>query len=68
MPETAVDADSAAAAGVLFAAPDEPAEGQLSGEAHAFSSAAAAASSGLGHERRAAKRRGRRHRYPPAAE
>jgi hypothetical protein len=68
MPETTAGADSAAAAGVLFLAPDEPAEGRLSAEAHAFSSAAAAASSGQSHERRAAKRRGRSRRYPPAAE
>jgi hypothetical protein len=68
MPETAAGADSAAAAGVLFAAPDEPAEAQLAAEAHAFSSAAAAASSGQSLERRAAKRRGRSRRYPPAAE
>jgi multidrug efflux pump len=71
-PETVEEADSAAEAGVLFPAEAEAepvaAEGQLTSEAHAFSSAASAASSGQGLERRAAKRRGRRRRYPPAAE
>jgi len=71
-PETLAEADAAAEAGVLFPseAEAEPvaAEGQLSSEAHAFNSAASAATSGQGHERRAAKRRVRRRRYPPAAE
>ncbi|HEX9752432.1 MAG TPA: efflux RND transporter permease subunit, partial [Methyloceanibacter sp.] len=71
-PETLAEADAAAEAGVLFPAEAEAepvaAEGPLSSEAHAFNSAASAATSGQGHERRAAKRRGRRRRYPPAAE
>ncbi|OFW71246.1 MAG: hypothetical protein A2W02_03385 [Alphaproteobacteria bacterium RBG_16_64_48] len=71
-PETVEEADAAAEAGMLFPAEAEAepvaAEGQLSSEAHAISSAASAASSGQGHERRAAKRQGRRRRYPPAAE
>ena len=68
-PEPLADADSAAEAGVLFPAPEEPllAEGQLSSEAHVFGAAAAAAP-GQGHERRPKRRQGRRRRYPPAAE
>jgi hypothetical protein len=70
--ETLQEADSAAEAGVLFPAEAEAAsvaaQGPLTSEAHAFSSAATAASSGQGLERRVAKRRGRRRRYPPAAE
>jgi hydrophobe/amphiphile efflux-1 (HAE1) family protein len=68
--ETLEEAD-AAEAGVLFPVEPErePAEGHLSPEARAIGSAAAAASSGLhGPERRAAKRQGRRRRFPPAAE
>ncbi len=68
-PESVAEADSAAEAGMLFPAPEEPvpAEGQVSPEAHAFSSAAAAASS-PGHERRARRRRGRGPKLPTAAE
>jgi multidrug efflux pump len=67
--ETVTEADSAAEAGMLFPAPEEPlpAEGQLSQEAHAFTSAAAPAAD-HGHERRPPRRQGRRRRYPPAAE
>jgi len=69
--ETLQEADEAAEAGMLFPAEAEkaPAEGHLSPEARAIGSAAAAASSGPhGPERRAAKRQGRRRRFPPAAE
>jgi hydrophobe/amphiphile efflux-1 (HAE1) family protein len=69
--ETLAEAEAAAEAGVLFPAAAEPApaepaplESQHSLEAHG----SAAASPGQGHERRAAKRRVRRRRYPPAAE
>jgi len=70
VPETLEEADSAAQAGMLFPAEAKPvaAEGPLSSEAHAFSSAASAASSGQGHERRAAKRQGRRRPFSSAAE
>jgi len=68
--ETLEEADEAAKAGLLFPGEAEPAptEASLSTEAHAFSSAAAAASTGQGLERRAARRGGKRRRYPPAAE
>ena len=69
--ETLQEADEAAEAGMLFPAEAEkaPADGHLSPEARAIGSAAAAASSGPhGPERRAAKRQGRRRRFPPAAE
>jgi hydrophobe/amphiphile efflux-1 (HAE1) family protein len=69
--ETLQEADEAAEAGMLFPAEAEEAmaEGPLSPEARAIGSAAAAASPGPhGPERRAAKRQGRRRRFPPAAE
>jgi multidrug efflux pump len=62
-------ADEAAEAGVLFPGEAEPvpSEAVLSSEAHAFSSAAAAAETP--HlEQRPPRRRGRRKRYPAAAE
>ncbi len=67
--ETLAEAEAAAEAGMLFPAGAEVAsdEGRLSPEPHASSSTAGTAS-GPGHERRAAKRRSRRRRYPPAAE
>ncbi|MBK5196673.1 MAG: multidrug efflux RND transporter permease subunit [Methyloceanibacter sp.] len=71
VPETLEEADAEAEAGMLFSGEPEtePAEGQLSPEAGGFSSAASAASSGPhGPERRAAKHKGRRRRFPPAAE
>ena len=67
-PETVAEADSAAEAGMLFPAPEEVlAEGQLSSEVKAFTSAASAASS-QGHERRAGRRRRRGPKLPTAAE
>jgi len=68
-PESVVEADTAAEAGVLFPAPEEPvpAEDQLSPEATAFSSAASAIS-GQGHERQTGPRRGRGPKLPTAAE
>ncbi len=66
--ETLAEAEAAAEAGMLFPAKaEDPAESRLKPEAPA-PSAAAVAPSGPGHERRAVKRRGRRKRYPPAAE
>jgi multidrug efflux pump len=69
--ETLAEAEAAAEAGVLFPAAAEPApaepaplESQHSLEAHGST----ASPPGQGHERRAAKRRVRRRRYPPAAE
>jgi hypothetical protein len=68
--ETLAEAEQAAEAGMVFPVEGDPVtpEAQPSPEAHAFAKAAAAAASGQGHERRAAKRHGRRRRYPPAAE
>ena len=60
--ETVEASDEAAKAGVLFPGEAEPAEGVLSREAHAFSTAAAEATGP------AAGRRGRRKPYPTAAE
>jgi hydrophobe/amphiphile efflux-1 (HAE1) family protein len=71
VPEALEEADAEAEAGMLFPGEPEtePAEGQLSPEAGGFGSAASAASSGPhGPERRAAKHKGRRRRFPPAAE
>jgi hypothetical protein len=67
--ETLEEADEAAKAGLVFPGEAEPvpAEAVLSTEAHAFSTAAAAAT-GPAAERRPARRRGRRKHYPPAAE
>jgi AcrB/AcrD/AcrF family protein len=69
VPETVVEADTAAEAGMLFPAPEEPvpAEDQLSPEATAFSSAASAVSS-QGHEQQTGPRRGRGPKLPTAAE
>jgi len=61
--ETLEEADEAAGE-----AEPAPTEASLSTEAHAFSSAVAAASTGQGLERRAARRGGKRRRYYPAAE
>ncbi|HEY6670121.1 MAG TPA: efflux RND transporter permease subunit, partial [Methyloceanibacter sp.] len=69
--KTLGEADPEAEAGMLFPAEPEPAPeptpSQASSEALAFTSAAAAAGQ-YGPERRAAKRQGRRRRFPPAAE
>jgi hypothetical protein len=67
--ETVVEVDTAAEAGMLFPAPEEPvpAEDQLSPEATAFSSAASAVSS-QGHEQQTGPRRGRGPKLPTAAE
>ncbi len=67
--ETVVEVDSAAQAGMLFPAPEEPvpAEGQFSPEATAFSSAASAVSSQV-DEQRTRRRRGRGPKLPTAAE
>ncbi|HSD93721.1 MAG TPA: multidrug efflux RND transporter permease subunit [Methyloceanibacter sp.] len=63
------EADEAAEAGILFPGEAEPvpSEATLSREAHAFSSAAAAAADPVA-ERKPARRRGKRRRYPAAAE
>jgi hypothetical protein len=66
-----VEADTAAEAGMLFPAPEAPvpAEGQLSPEATAFSSAASAVSSqGHEQEQETRRRRGRGPKLPTAAE
>jgi hydrophobe/amphiphile efflux-1 (HAE1) family protein len=67
--ETLEEADEAAETGLLFPGEAEPApsEAMLSAEAYAFSSAADAAATPVA-ERRPARRRGKRRRYPPAAE
>jgi hypothetical protein len=67
--ETVEASDEAAKAGLLFPGEVEPipGEGVLSTEAHAFSTAAAAAT-GPAAERQPSRRRGRRKPYPTAAE
>ncbi len=67
--ETVAEADSAAEAGMLFPAPEEPlaGEGRVSPEVHAFSSAASAASRPA-EERRPRRRRRRGPKLPTAAE
>jgi multidrug efflux pump subunit AcrB len=67
--EALEEADEAAKAGILFPGEAEavPTESALTSEAHAFDTDAAAVS-GEAPERRPARRRGRRKRYPQAAE
>ena len=68
-PETVVEADTAAEAGMLFPAPEEPvpAEDQFRRRRPLFSSAASAVSS-QGHEQQTGPRRGRGPKLPTAAE